>query len=647
MKMQRDYKPTTDDGAQFTGSRKLLSAAVACLACAGLHVQAFEFDTGNPDLNLRWDNTVKYNLKLRAEDLNKDIPGEGGAFALLGDDADLGWEQWDVVNNRFDLLSELDLVWKGNYGLRLSAAAWYDHAYSDENSHPGYNRYLLKEQGVFADTWGSISAPPGELTDDAEDLHYYGGELLDAFVFANFTFDNGMGASVRAGRHTIYWGNSLLFAGAVHGIAGGMTVLDGHKAFSVPGTEAKELFRPTNKISGTWQLNPNLSLVGYYSLEYEEHRLMYAHTYHSQAEGINLDDEFVTLLPGTIDPDSKASISPRYGLVQVGEEKPDDTGEWGAGINYYLEESGWDLGLYYVNYHDKLPQGINGAVDLGQFANAQGLAAIVAAYPIFNDGVPAAEPFPLATRGGYPAEQIGEYNWVYKEDVKLIGFSAANEFWGISFGMDLVYRMDTPLNPNLNAQLLHMNAIPNLPPALFDQLNDTLSQNGFTLDNWNIRDYDSGNYPGAVGDTIHFVLNGLQLLSPTRFWDGGQWLFETTLSKLDSVTDNEELLNERLEDKDVLGTIAVTFAPRWYQVRPGLDITLPINISYNYMGEVAPQIFGGTKNYGSGAVTLRADYQNVWQFDLRYAYSFGPRDEGLAGNTIDRDNISLTIKRTF
>ena len=622
-------------------------AALVVVLCGNIGVQAFEIGNSNPDLTVRWDNTFKYNFKVRAQDLDEDIPGEGGPLAVLGDDADLGWEQWDVVNNRLDLLSELDVIWKRNYGLRLSAAAWYDHAYGDDNNHPGYNRYLLKEQGLFADTWGSISAAPGELTDDAKDLHYTDAELLDAFVFGNFSFDNGMGLSVRAGRHTIYWGNSIFPAGAVHGIAGGMTVIDAHKAFSIPGTEAKEAFRPTNKISGTLQLNPNLSLVGYYSLEFEPHRIMAGGTYHSQAEGINLDDEFITLLPGRIDPETMASISPRYGLVQVGEEEADDSGEWGLGINYYLEDSGWDFGLYYVNYHDKLPQGVNGAVDLAQFAHAAGIAPVIDAWPLFTGGEAAPEPIPLPVRGGYPAEQIGEANWVFKEDVKLIGFSAANELWDISWGMDLVYRMDTPLNPNLNAQLLHMNNIPDLPPPLFDQLNDLLGADGFTLDNWNIRDYDSGNYPGAVGDTIHFVLNGLKLLSPSRFYDGGEWVFETTLSKLDSVTDNRNLLNERLADKDVFGTIAFTFAPRWYQVLPALDITLPINISYNYMGEVAPLAFGGTKNYGSGAITLRADYQQTWQADLRFAYSFGPRDEGLEGNVTDRDNISLTIKRTF
>jgi hypothetical protein len=76
------------------GSVILLMSVVS----AGVH--AFEFDTGNPDLSIRWDNTLKYNLKFRAQDLNPAIPGPtpaNPAFPLLGDDADLGYEQWDIV----------------------------------------------------------------------------------------------------------------------------------------------------------------------------------------------------------------------------------------------------------------------------------------------------------------------------------------------------------------------------------------------------------------------------------------------------------------------------------------------------------------------------------------------------------------------
>ncbi len=634
-----------------------IAIAIAAMIGVGPTAYAFEFDTENPDLSIRWDNTLKYNIKFRAEDLNTDIPGptpSNPAFPLLGDDADLGFEQWDVVNNRVDILSEVDLIWKEKFGLRVSGAAWYDNAYSGRNNHPGYNEYLTAAQGVYANTWGSLSVAPGEITDDAEFLHYKGAELLDAFVFANFDIGENMGASVRAGRHTLYWGNSLLFAGAVHGIAGGMTTIDGHKAFSVPGTEAKELFRPTTKISGTLQISTNLSLVGYYSLEFEEHRLPYAHTYHSQAEGINTDDEFISLNPGLIDPATLATIRPRAGFLQVNEQKPDDTGEFGLGINYYMEDSGWDLGLYFVNYHDKLPQGLNGAMNLGQFGALQAAGGsalwqgLIQAWPLFNNGVPADSPVFHGGAGG-PAFEFGQVNWVYKEDVKLIGFSAANEYWGMSFGMDMVYRMDTPFNPYLGGQLQHVGDIPpNLPPEIAAALSAGLAANGFAFDYWDISEYNSGNYPGATGDSAHLVLNGMKFLSPSSLWDGGIWLFETTLSKVVSVNKkNEHLLHPRLRDKDVLGTIAVTFAPAWFQVAPGLDLKLPMNISYNYMGEVAPQIFGGAKNYGNGAVTLRAEYNNVWTADLRYAYSFGPRDEGLAGNVIDRDNISFMIKRTF
>jgi len=645
---RRLHNPRSDIPARC---RKILPWALASLTASGAAVQAFEFDTGNPDLKLRWDNTLKYNLTVRTDDIDNKILRDGGAFAVLGDDADLGWEQGDIVNNRFDILSELDLSWKGKFGVRFSGAGWYDQAYSGDTAHPGYNDKLAEP--VYADTWGALSVKPGELTDDAKDLHYRGGELLDAFAFANFTIGDDIGASVRGGRHTIYWGNSLFLAGAVHGIAGSMTTLDAAKGFSVPGTEAKELFRPTNKISGTLQLNPNLSLVGYYSLEFEEYQLPALGTYQSRAEGLTPDDEFVTLAPGLIDPATLELISPRSGFSKVSDQKADDTGEWGVGVNFYLEDSGWDLGLYYLNYSDKLPQGLNGAMDLGQFVSARAAAGgpvfklLESQWPSFNDGNPA-NPQDVFTGGGYPAVGFGNYNWVYKEDVKLIGLSAANELWDISWGADFVYRMDAPVNTYLNGQLQHVGQIPDdLPESLSGLISATLAENGFSFDNWDLDAQSPTNYPGAVGDSWHLVLNGVKFLSPSRFWDGGAWSFETTLSQLDNVSENEELLAPRLEDKDVLGTIAANFNPQWFQVMPGLDVRMPINLSYTYMGEIAPIAFGGTKKFGNGAVGVRLDYQQKWRADLKYSFWFGPRKDGLSGNVGDRGNVSLTIKRTF
>ena len=637
------------------GRRKLIASAVAMLTVSAANTSAFEFDTGNPDLSIRWDNTLKYTLTVRAENIEKDVVADPEAAPLpqLADDADLGWEKGDLVNNRFDVLSEMDIIWKGNYGLRLSGAGWFDQAYRNHNDHPGYNPYLKVATApeYYTDTWGGLSVAPGEYTDKARDIHYKDIELLDAFVFANLQLTDTVGASVRAGRHSIYWGNSLLLAGAVHGIAGSMSTIDAGKGFSVPGTEAKELFRPTNKLSSTLQLNPNLSLVGYYSFEFEEYRLPQFGTSQSRAEGLTPDDEFATLQPGLVDPETLESVQPRAGFSKIKDKTPDE-GEWGVGVNYYLEESGWDLGLYYLNYHDKLPQGLNGAMNLGKFANlradADGPAfqALVAQWPSFNGGVPA-DVYDVFTGGGYPALGYGNFNWVYKEDVQLVGFSAANELWGVSWGSDFVYRWDAPLNTWLAGQLQHVGNIPDFPDNINALVQPALEANGFIYDNWDINAADPGNYPGAVGESWHVVLNGVKFLNPSTFWDGGAYSFELTFSRVEDVTENEYLLHPRLRDKEVLGTAAFNFNPQWFQVRPGLDIRTPINISYTYMGEISPIAFGGTKNFGAGAVGIQLDYQQKWQAVLRYNFNFGPREEGIPGNTVDRGNVNLTVKRTF
>jgi hypothetical protein len=612
---------------------------------------AFKFKTDNPDLSVRWDNTLKYNLTMRAQDVDKEIVGERGALAVLGDDADLGWKQGDIVSNRVDVLSEMDFIWK-NIGFRASGAAWYDHGYSGGTGHPGFNKYLEQTSPNYADTWGSTAVRPGKLTDDAKEVSYRNIELLDAFIFGNFDFGESMGASVRAGRHTIYWGNSLLLAGAVHGIAGSMTTIDAAKGLSIPGTEAKELFRPTNKISGTFQINPNLSLVGYYSLQFEEYLLPPTGTYFSTAEGLTSDnDQFITLIPGQIDPQTRDLLSPRSGFSKTSNKTP-GAGEWGAGLKYYFEESGWDLGVYFLNYYDKVPQGLNGALDLGQFASAQAAGGdalfqqLVDAWPLFNNGVAANSP-EVFTGGGYPAIGVGNYNWVYKEDNQLFGLSLANEVWGISWGSDFVYRKDAPINTSLNAQLLHVSNIPaDFPSEINGLLDAALTAQGFTYDNWDYTGQNSSNYPGATGDTWHVVINGVGFLPPTSFWDGGSYAVETTFSSLISVSDNEELLAPNVNEGDVTSTIAVNISPTWYQVLPATDLRVPISLSYTISGDAPPIAFGGTKEYGNASIALRFDYDQAWQADLRYAFNFGPVD-GLSGNTTDRGNLSFTVKRTF
>ncbi|HBP4866948.1 TPA: DUF1302 domain-containing protein, partial [Pseudomonas aeruginosa] len=90
-------------------------------------VCAASIDLPNPDYRLRWDNTVRYTLGMRAEGQDQRIMRNPSY-----DESDGKFDRGDIVTNRVDLLSEIDFSYRKDWGARLSAAAWYDHAYRDD-----------------------------------------------------------------------------------------------------------------------------------------------------------------------------------------------------------------------------------------------------------------------------------------------------------------------------------------------------------------------------------------------------------------------------------------------------------------------------------------------------------------------------------
>ena len=145
----------------------------------GGHALAFEVETGNPDLQLRWDNTLRYNLAQRVESRDNKI----GRNAI-SDEGTYSFDQGDIVSNRLDLLSELDFVHGGNKGFRVSAAAWYDAAYDGH--------------GKSNPTLAAIPSYRDNEYSNYTERFYRGvsGEIMDAFAFLNF--DAGDMAQLRA-----------------------------------------------------------------------------------------------------------------------------------------------------------------------------------------------------------------------------------------------------------------------------------------------------------------------------------------------------------------------------------------------------------------------------------------------------------------
>jgi len=46
-------------------------------------------------------------------------------------------------------------------------------------------------------------------------------------------------------------------------------------------------------------------------------------------------------------------------------------------------------------------------------------------------------------------------------------------------------------------------------------------------------------------------------------------------------------------------------------------------------------------------VGVEFDVNQEWLITTRYAHRFGPVTNGIGGGIVDRDNVSLTVKRTF
>ncbi len=572
--------------------KKLLAFSLfAAATAASLHAHAFKFDTSD-DWSIRWDNTFKGNLMYRVENQDPSVysplRADPPATSRVADDADYSVDKDHAVSQRIDVLSEMDIVWKDTLGMRVSGSGWYDHAYSGGSDHPESGP--TRGYPAANSTWGSLSVQPGYYTDKAKDLHYKGGELLDAFVLANFDIGDVAG-NVRIGRHTLYWGQSFLVAGALHGFAGSMAAIDFSKGLGTPGTEVKELFIPNGKVSSTLQFTDNLSLSGYYAFEFEPVRWPEGGTYFATNEVASKHAEFVTGIAGGVD-------GTRLGYMQV-DQTYKDSGDWGLKVGYYIER--WDLetSLIYMNNTDRMTNGLYGTTGATVTQGDSDLAAETS------------------------AALLGYYSWVFKNDIDTMGISLSKQMFDISWGADFVYRND-------NAVYLDTTA----------SITQGLSHIGAAG--------PGDDYPGATGDTVHIVLNGVGFLNGQwGLWDGGSYIVEVTASNLLHFEENEELANVFIREDKWCSTIAGRFTPIWYQVRPGWDLSAPATFGMGTSCRQASTAGGGNQEVGNGSLGLAVDIDQAWNVALKYNVFFGPQSNGPAAYIKDRDNLSLTVKRTF
>ena len=292
---------------------------MAALLAGSSLARAVSIETGNPDVSMRLDTTVRYNLAARA---NK-VGAVGNNIQFDESEYKFG-DRGDIVTNRLDLLPEFDFIYKKRTGFRISGAAWYDHAYRDTATRR--NPAL---------TVGADSAYAGGHYTPYVKRYYRGpsGELLDVFAFVG-TDVGDMPLTVKLGQHSTIWGESLFTP--THGINYSQSPLDLAKAFATPGIESKELFRPLTQVSAQLSVSAELSVAAQYFLDWDYSRLPEGGTY------LGIIDM------GFVGPTGFPGLGSNNGL-----SRPDKRGDWGISARWSPQWLDGTLGFYYRNFTDK------------------------------------------------------------------------------------------------------------------------------------------------------------------------------------------------------------------------------------------------------------------------------------------------------
>jgi Protein of unknown function (DUF1302) len=449
---------------------------VAALALASPAAYAWDFQSNDGSFTGSWDTTITYGQAWRIEsrDCRLIAIADGGCGRSPNiDDGDLNYDT-DMFSRAFKALTEISLNYR-SVGAFVRASALYDDAAADTQRTP--------------------------LSPASEDLVKSYGRLLDAFVYAKFPLGN-MNAELRLGRQAVSWGESTF-------IQNGINVINHFdvSALRVPGSELKEAFLPQEMVNFSLQFSDNLSAQAIYITDWNATVPEPSGSYFSNNDFAvtggsrvilgfgSFSDQGVDFRPLASDqiPASQLpNITNFQNVLRSPTHKPDDGGQYGFNLKYYAPSfnNGTEFGLFFLNYHSRLPliSGHTGSQrGLGNAwgalnavgAAAQGLAAGLSPQAAIATAGQLGAARAAQQGGNLTVEQASQYAAVgaatqlaggdvtaqasniathefavdssyfteYPEDIKLIGlsFNTQLQWGGIALQGEVAYRQDVPL----------------------------------------------------------------------------------------------------------------------------------------------------------------------------------------------------------
>jgi len=439
----------------FLPALKLSALAVGLTIAGSAAAAQFKYDSG---ISGSFDSTLSYGLSIRTSDPDKSLIGlsNGGTSRSVNeDDGTRNYKKNRPFAHVLKGTHELSAKWE-DWGLLIRGTYFVDF---ENRNKPELGPLAKKRMGQDA-------------------------RILDAFITKGFDVA-GKNVRVRAGNQVISWGESTF-------IPGGINIINSVDLVKLrtPGSEVKEAFLPTSSVWASFELTKNASLEAFVQFNHDKTKIDPRGSYWSNNDFASDDSDRVfvgfgrrgdltgrpaaNIIPPTLGPLYTASQA-LYGnfnpAAQVWaprgpDRNPSDNGQHGVAFRYLASEfNNTEFGLYYINYHSRIPffSGIKGlptSVITGGPLTASicGIGAPAAA--LCQQALPSGAPNPLA--GGAPTVKAS-YLAEYPENIRLMGFSFNTQGpLGVALQGEYSYRPNQPLQYSTPELLLAALGAPNL-----------------------------------------------------------------------------------------------------------------------------------------------------------------------------------------
>ncbi|MDE0056580.1 MAG: DUF1302 domain-containing protein [Defluviicoccus sp.] len=700
-------------------------AAGAALLGGLLHAlpaKAVEFGDGAFTGSL--DTTISHGMTFRVEDRDDELAADTN-----GNDGNLNYDR-GIVSNASKFTTDLDIGF-GDFGAFVRATGFIDF----ENQDGERDRTAL--------------------SDAAKERVGSNVELLDAYVTGEFDV-SGIATDLRLGWHVLNWGESTFIPNGINAI----NPFDVSK-LRLPGSELREALLPVGMASASVAPTDTLTLEGFYQLDWEKTVIDPVGSYFSVTDyvgpgarkaviplpGVSLTDMglspdstigFERLIPAinadfrraraatqaqleqqrmlppgsldglvTIPGDQPATDADFLSVLRrPADEEPGNAGQWGVALRYYAEElNDTEFGLYFVNYHSRLPivsantgtlEGIQSGLAAAQAVGAQtsatvaalGQAVAQAVTPAVTEAVtqqvtaavragmiaPADAPARIAAEvqrqvtqevgrqvaGAVPGiasalavdryAKSGRYFVEYPENLQLFGVSFNTALGSTGWALQGEYslRPDTPLQRAEDA--LFAEGLAPMLRVLDPRRPDYVSPQGIPA---YLGGYRQSKVQGYIERNVSQVqVTATRVFGPTLGADSLAFIAEAALMHVHDMPDKnasplESPAGGILDTEDAYAD-ATSWGYRFVAQLGYSNVIDAVNLRpyVQFLHDVSGNSPAPSGPFVEGrtAITigLRADYLESWQASLGYTRYAGDGNE-----LADRDFVSFSVKYSF